>query len=245
MSNQSPIDATPGGIDRWITWWVGTWLVGVVASSLVLAALVPTAGDDAADAADPSIGLLAVSLVVLWSVYLAGMALASKRIGTGRPVVDYALTVRPVDLVGIPLGVVSQLALLPVLYAPLRRLSPATFDDDALERTARDLVDRADGALIVVLFAAVVVGAPIVEELFFRGFLQHPVVARLEDRRARWVAVVAVAAVFGAIHFRPVEFPGLFAFGLVLGVCLLLTGRIGMSIAAHVAFNATGLILAL
>jgi membrane protease YdiL (CAAX protease family) len=57
------------------------------------------------------------------------------------------------------------------------------------------------------------------------------------------VAVVAVAAFFAAIHFRWVEFPGLFVFGLILGVCALRTGRLGMGIAAHMAFNATGLLL--
>ena len=51
------------------------------------------------------------------------------------------------------------------------------------------------------------------------------------------------AAFFPAIHFRPVEFPGLFVCGLILGTCALRTGRLGMGIAAHMAFNATGLLL--
>ena len=42
----------------------------------------------------------------------------------------------------------------------------------------------------------------------------------------------------------PVEYPGLFVFGLVAGACLLVTGRLGMPIATHVAFNVTGLLLA-
>jgi len=53
-----------------------------------------------------------------------------------------------------------------------------------------------------------------------------------------------VAAWFAIIHFRPVEYPGLFTFGLVTGACLLLTDRLGMSWATHIAFNATGLLLA-
>jgi hypothetical protein len=35
---------------------------------------------------------------------------------------------------------------------------------------------------------------------------------------------------------------GLFVIGLVLGVCALVTRRLGMSVVAHCAFNATGLI---
>ncbi len=53
----------------------------------------------------------------------------------------------------------------------------------------------------------------------YRGLLQGAAVRRLNDG----VAVVAVAAFFALIHFRWVEFPGLFVFGLVLGVCALQT----------------------
>jgi len=46
------------------------------------------------------------------------------------------------------------------------------------------------------------------------------------------------------VHFRPVEYPGLFVFGLVLGLVALRTGRLGMAITTHVGFNLTGLLLA-
>ena len=85
----------------------------------------------------------------------------------------------------------------------------------------------------------VVIGAPIVEELMYRGLLQGAFTRRLNDV----VAVVLVAAWFALIHFRPIEYPGLFLFGLVLGTCALRTRRLGMSVLAHMAFNATGLIL--
>jgi len=56
-------------------------------------------------------------------------------------------------------------------------------------------------------------------------------------------SVLVVAAFFALIHFRPVEYPGLFAFGLVLGCCAALTNRLGMGIVSHMAFNATALVL--
>jgi membrane protease YdiL (CAAX protease family) len=83
----------------------------------------------------------------------------------------------------------------------------------------------------------VVVGAPIIEELVYRGLLQGALVRRVRPA----VAVVVVALLFALVHFRPVQYPGLFAFGLVLGVCALRTRRLGMAIAAHVGFNAAGL----
>ena len=52
------------------------------------------------------------------------------------------------------------------------------FDDEALTETAKDLIDRADGGLIVVLFLLVVIGAPVVEEVVYRGLLQRPLLDR-------------------------------------------------------------------
>ena len=57
-------------------------------------------------------------------------------------------------------------------------------------------------------------------------------------------ALLIASAFFALIHFRPVEYPGLFVVGLVFGACVLLTGRLGLAFAAHMAFNVTGLMLA-
>jgi hypothetical protein len=56
--------------------------------------------------------------------------------------------------------------------------------------------------------------------------------------------VVSVAFVFALVHFRVIEYPGLFAFGLVLGVTAIRTDRLGMPILTHIGFNVTGLLLA-
>ncbi len=126
------------------------------------------------------------------------------------------------------------MALVPALYVPLRSIWPDTFDDEALTETATDLVDRADGALLAVLFVLVVFGAPVFEELLYRGLLQRP----LLDRFPAPAVVVGVAAVFAIMHFRPVEYPGLFVAGLIFGLCAWRTGRLGPAIFAHIGFNA-------
>jgi len=166
--------------------------------------------------------------------------MASDRAGSGRPVDDYGITFAPVDVLGLGIGVLSQLVLVRVVYLPLEAVWPDTFTDDRLQENARNLVDRADGASMVLLFLMVVIGAPLVEELFYRGLLQRPLAARFDDG----VVLVGVAAVFALVHFRPVEYPGLFVFGLVLGLVALRTGRLGMAITTHVGFNLTGLLLA-
>ncbi len=100
------------------------------------------------------------------------------------------------------------------------------------------VVQLASLASSAVLVLIVVVGAPFVEELLYRGLLQGAFSRRIDDV----LAVVVVAAWFALSHFRHVEYVGLFVVGLVIGVCALVTRRIGMSIVAHMAFNATGLV---
>lgn len=229
-----------------MSWWVGTWVLGVLVGSLALGVFhAPSRPDDPVGVGDviaAPIGVLGLSLLGLWSAYLAGMWLASQRVGTANFVNDYGVRFAPIDLIGIPIGVIGQLVLVWLVYTPLQSLWPDTFDSDRLDDTARDLVDRADGATLFLLIGLVAIGAPIVEELFFRGMLQRSLLSAARVEAHRWVAVVGVAVIFAAIHFRPVEFPGLFAIGLVFGVCAWRTDRLGMAILAHVAFNATGLL---
>ena len=187
------------------------------------------------------IGVLALALFAAWSAYLAGMWIASDRAGTEDPIADFGIAFTRLDLLGLAIGVLAQLVVVRVVYLPLEGLWPDTFTDDELKRNAEGLVDRAGGLTTLLLFGIVVFGAPVIEELFYRGLLQRSLLARFDDA----VVVVGVAAVFAILHFRPVEYPGLFVFGLIVGVCARWTGRFGMSILVHIGFNATGLFLVL
>jgi uncharacterized protein len=230
------------GIGQALAVWATTWLAG----NVVGAAVVSAAGYRSIDEAP--VWVVMVAAAGLWVPMLAGLWVVCDRFGQNRlqPKLathsfadEYRLRFRLVDLIGVPVGVLSQLVVLRLVYWPLERGWPQTFSRSRVERNARDLYDRAQGGWLVGLVVIVVIGAPLVEELMYRGLLQGAAVRRLNDA----VAVVVVAAFFALIHFRWVEFPGLFVFGLVLGVCALRTGRLGMSIAAHMAFNATGLLL--
>lgn len=218
------------------------WLITWIAGNLIGAVLIGATGY--ASATDAPVWVTMVLATGLWAPMLVGMFVLATRSGRNRVgrhsfVDEYNLRFTPVDLAGIPVGVLAQLVVLRLVYWPLERGWPDTFSRSRIERNARDLYDRAHGGWLVALIIVVVIGAPIVEELMYRGLLQGAAVRRLNDA----VAVVVVAAFFALIHFRWVEFPGLFVFGLILGVCALRTGRLGMSIAAHLAFNATGLLL--
>ncbi len=213
--------------------WLAAWVGGNVIASLVVSATGESAGE-----VDTPVWVTLVGSLALWLPMIAVLVEVSRRFGTGLLTEDYGLRFAPVDLIGIPVGLLSQLVLLKLVYWPLESLWPSTFSTPRVEENARTLYDSAKGGWLVVLVLIVVAGAPLVEELLYRGLLQGAFMRQVNEV----VSVVAVATWFAVIHFRPVEYPGLFVFGLVLGTCALVTRRLGMSVLAHVAFNTTGLV---
>jgi CAAX protease family protein len=219
---------------------VATWVIAFVLGQAMSAVIIAASG--ASDDLDTvPIPTLFAGVAATWVAYLVGMWAASRRSASGDFVEDYRVRFATVDLLGLPIGVLTQLVLVPLLYLPLSELWPDTFSGDRLAENAEKLVDRADGASMVLLVLMVCLLAPVVEELVYRGLLQGSLAARFD----RILALVVTAAWFAVIHFRPVEYPGLFLFGLVAGAGLMWTGRLGLPILAHIGFNVTGLLLAL
>ena len=88
----------------------------------------------------------------------------------------------------------------------------------------------------------VVIGAPLAEEVFYRGLLLRS----LRKRGLGTVAAVLISsAVFALSHFQAIQLPALFVFGLVAAMLAVKTGRLGPSIWAHVGFNLTSVVVLL
>lgn len=215
------------------------WLAAYVAALPLQAAVIALSGYGGDDPDTWPIGITIVSVVLLWIPFLVALVLVSRYWGSGQPWRDYRLGFRFADAAGIPIGVASQLFLLPLVYWPLQRWWPDAFSSEDVEERARDLWDKVDGAWVVGLVVVVVIGAPLIEEIVYRGLLLQSLQGRLHDV----LALVLSSVWFAGIHLQPIEFPGLFAFAIVLGLCFLVTGRLGSAILAHAAFNATGLLL--
>ena len=218
---------------------VATWCACFLAGNIVAPLAVVLVGQGDVKASEQPVWVLAVVSAITWSISLWGVTRLCRR-HTGQPLIA-AMQIRlsPRDLLGVPLGIVSQLILVPVVMLPLRALFPDSFAPEKIEKRATDLVDNAHGVWIIVLVLIVVVGAPLVEEIVYRGMLQRSIGAPLGKSRA----LLIVAAWFAAIHFVPVEFVGLFAFATVLGWVFDRNQTLGMNIITHMAFNATGLVL--
>ena len=95
-----------------------------------------------------------------------------------------------------------------------------------------------DGALAVLAISlAVIVVAPVTEELFFRAFFYRS----LRTRLPVWPAVAINGSVFGALHFQGFEsvqiLPVIAVFGYVVCLVYEFTGSVFAVIAIHAAFN--------
>ena len=219
---------------------VFAWLLAYIAALPLQGILISITGHGGEKSDSWPISLTVLSVLCLWIPFAVALVVVSRRWGQGQFSRDFKVHLRWVDLAGLPIGIASQLLLVPLIYWPLQRIWPDAFSSDEIEQRARELWDKAHGGWIVVLVLVVALGAPIIEELVYRGLILQALQSRLND----WLALIISAAWFAMIHLQPVELPGLFAFALVLGICFQRTGRLGMSVMAHIGFNAAGLLLA-
>ncbi len=212
-----------------------TWFLSLTVAYALTLGILASTGHLGDPVGDYPAWMTPATVGALWIPVLIGLRAVSNSAGTGRMRADYQLEFRRIDLLGIPIGVLSQLVLLELVYWPLRSAFPDQFARNDVEAPARDLFDRAHGAWRVVLVLIVIVGAPLVEELLYRGLILRSLDGRINDL----LAVVISAVWFALAHLQGVQLPGLFVFGVVLAVCKQRTSRLGMGVVAHAAFNAT------
>ena len=176
--------------------------------------------------------VLLPSQVAFWTVLVGTVVIARRRRTLGGRSDWSAMRFNWIDVpIGVFTGVATQLLLVPAIYLPFRGL----IDLDRLSDHAEDLLDGVQGAGLLAMAIALVVVAPIVEELFFRGLL-------LEAMRRRWSAASAVvgsSVFFGATHFQPLQFPALTLAGAVFALAALRAQRLGPAVTIHAGFNAT------
>ena len=228
--------ASPGVLDdpprRWGLLDVLGWFLLAQIGSGLWATLIlgPLAGPlKAGSFESPTVAGMFFGAFVLWFAYGLGPVITTRSRGRG-PVADLGTKIRAADLpLGLAFGVFLQWPVLTALYFPILR-----FVDGDPSGEARELADRASGlpnAVLLVILAGIM--APLVEELFFRGFLLRALLGSMPP----WVAVVVQAVVFAGVHLQPLQFPGLLVVGLATGAVAVRTGRLGMCWAIHAGFN--------
>ena len=117
--------------------------------------------------------------------------------------------------------------------------------DDTNDASNTDiLVDNQSSAWIIGIIFLIVVGAPLVEELLFRGLILRI----LENSFGSVFAIIASSVLFAIPHWQfdaswqetVVLLSALGVVGLVLAIGAVVTDRLGPCVIAHFIFNATG-----
>lgn len=221
-------------------WGVGDALVGLLVAQVanVVAALVLLAATGRETLEDLSLGVLTLLQLAMWAGYAGWPLLVSRSKGNGV-VLDFGWRFRRADVLqGLALGVGLQLLGVNAIY----RFLDIFVGDLDVEGPARELTEMARSPVDAILLVLIVaVGAPVIEELFFRGLLLRSLERRVGSR----VAIAGSALVFAAVHFQVVQFPALVMFGLVAGWLTVRSGRLGPAIWTHVGFNAVSVAILL
>jgi len=82
-------------------------------------------------------------------------------------------------------------------------------------------------------FLKLVIIAPIIEEMIFRGVIMHG----LMRNYSKFTAVFVSALLFALFHLNPWQFPATFVLGLLLGLLMLRTRNIYLCIIGHATNN--------
>jgi membrane protease YdiL (CAAX protease family) len=232
-----PAIALADGPTRPRRWGLGDvvlgFSIGLTGSQLALAGILSVTHRSIDQVDELPLSLVALAQLGLWFGLLGVPVVATRLKGNGI-IADLHVRARVADAWrGGVVGVLLQLVALPLLYWPLLNILHKGASD--LDGPARAMTDRADGAVGVILLVLIVgVGAPIVEEIFYRGLFQGALLKRGLPPAA---AITISATVFGLSHGELLQLPALILFGVVAGVLAHRSARLGPAIAAHVAFN--------
>ena len=210
--------------------WALAYVVASVAFVLIAGGLGYTNAQINADALP--LWVIALSYPPLWLGFVGVPLWAARAKGSGI-VADFRARFEWVDIpIGLVAGAVAQYVLVPLVSLPVLLLTGKTRAD--LGKPAHDLAAKAHGGWGIALFVVIVViGAPLAEELFFRGL----VLRAIEKRFTIGWAVAGSAVIFGATHFEALQFVALAAAGLVFAALVVRTDRLGPAIVAHMTFN--------
>jgi membrane protease YdiL (CAAX protease family) len=176
---------------------------------------------------------------------IAWLAMVARRKGTGTLANDFGLELRR--------PAAAWLADVPWFFAgiglQLVALIPIGILDSIYGHSAKQAVvktaDRASGWQVPALALAIVLLAPLTEELLFRGTLLRSLLRKVAPAGA----VIISAVAFGVVHALGdpsvgtlIAMPAIILLGIVSGYQAARTGNLSRSILLHVGFNALSVV---
>ncbi len=222
----------------WVVGALLTFLGAVVLQQIgiwILAALLGvTSQVSSASHANTGAWWLTVGGVLgLWPGFALGVFFVVKRT-TNNPLRQaIGLSFRPIDLIGVPLGVAFQFGL-----TGLTNLLFHPRDQGSTERWLNHL----HGGSLVLIAVSLCLLVPVLEEALFRGLLGRGLFSLFPPGSVAMPIVATLVMlfdglIFGAAHGDATAFLALALLGALLQFEHLQTGRLGLSIVTHATFN--------
>lgn len=174
-------------------------------------------------------------LFPMWILLLGTAWLIAAILRRDRP--GWSLRSKLTDIpLGVATGLLLHIPLLPIVVI----LMQLVFGEFEPSGRALNLVEGASSSpfTLLLLIVSVAIGAPVVEELFYRGLVQ-PALIRMTNVP---VGIAIASLIFGAVHFSLVELIPLSVVGLAFGILAHRTGRLMPAIIGHMTFNAFTLV---
>lgn len=221
-----------GGV-REPRWGIGDSIISIVGSQVVAGFAVFAM---MMAHTDPNFGIgLVLSMIFPW-LALAGWPILASIIKGNGPRIDFGLLVtRQHVRLGVIGGLAGMLVAVIVGQITVKLLGPVT-------STAGDLAAVQVGFVRLLFVLFIVVGAPLVEEIAFRGLLFS---ALCKTGVRPVISVLISALVFSIFHFEPERLAILFVVGVVLGELRRRSGSLIPSIVAHAVNNSPAVALLL
>ena len=159
---------------------------------------------------------------------------------------DWRWGFEPADIgLGLGLGLLAQFA---AYLVSLGVSALVGLENESDADNTQILTDAEGSPWLWVMVGIVVLGAPLSEEILFRGL----VLRAFEKRGGKILAVLGSTILFSVVHYTGAGADGTLVLlssigvvGLVLGIGAIVFDRLGPGIIAHMAFNLVGTAVAL
>lgn len=259
-SSANPSDGNVGSAMLGVVWSIagfGVFLVAAVIGLVLSLLFVDVDLATLSDTSDMPTGALAMSLL-FQQIGQAGWPLLVGKWFPGVEWSDLRIGFKPIDL-GIGLGT-AFIALFTASVFGFAAAKLVGLEDQSAADNSAFLGEAKGSPWLFLIVFCVVVGAPVAEELFFRGLVLSAfeklgaaiargasMTAQAVSRMGTVVGVIASTIIFTLPHFiggtfqeTIVLFSSIGAVGVVLALAAIYTNRLGASMVAHMIFNAIG-----
>lgn len=215
-----------------VRWGLPDVLVAWIVGSVVAVIAVTPFTEEVRGSLEVTPDGLLVALVVQAAVFVGWLGFVAVQKGLGSLRADFGLGIRLRDWYWLAAG--AGVGLLAIgLITPIVEIGDISKTSQEVTKT----VDEASGLTAALLAVAVVIVAPVAEELLFRGALLRG----LLRRTAPWKAVLGSALVFALVHLADpgagYAIPAFVLLGWISGWRAFTTGSLSQSILLHAGFN--------